>query len=471
MSDKKRWLIFAACSVLVAAGLGTLLYYQHQGILERRQEVAALKKTIEESRALLEKTPELVKQVIIQRETDGVIKEILSDEQDLNNLSRALTQFCEESGIAFSSIKKQKDAKKSKEEFERVGYALSFDADAFQLLSFLHRVESHARFISVTGFKLTAANRSDYAEQEVPRHRVTLDLETYVYAPTGTSKEVKIDHYDKKRDLLISEISKRAAELRFKPYDYKGQRGRRDPWIDPRVPVDGGPQLSIEEQIAIVDELIEQADAIQKIWEQARNPEISLLETMKLRADLEEKLALIEEGIRRVQTEGQLVFIPALRRFDKNVVAVVDGVREQMSSGEGGSGPSTALLRETAEAMERHIGLQEYELALQAFATIEQRLPLAEHDPLKQPLVESIRALKHLSDTVLAFEAIELNIQGTALYEERPPVALINGQAVSEGEILGDELIVHNIRTDQIEFAFRGLVLARSVEPAPAANP
>jgi Tfp pilus assembly protein PilO len=459
MTEKKRWIVLVALSLVAAAGLGTLIYFQHEAIQQRRVEAETLRQSIEESRNLLKETPELVKKVIIQRETDGVIKEILADDQDINNLVRTLTAFCEESGITISSIKKQKDAKRSKEDFERVGYTLSFDADAFQFLAFLNKVESHSRFMSVTSFKLTAANRGDYADQETPRHRIQVDLETYVYQPTGVAKEVKIDHYDKKRDLLISEISKRAAELRVPSYSYTGQRGRRDPWFDPRVPVDGGPQISIEDQIAIVDDLIEKADEIQKVWEEAKL------------ADLEEKLALLEEEIRRVQAEGQLVFVPAVRRFEKHVVEVLTGVREQMTSTDGGSGPSIALLRETAEAMERHITTQEYELALQAFATIEPRLPVAEADPLKEPLAKGIRELKHLADIVLEFESIELDIQGIAIYEDRSPVALINGQAVGEGEIIGDDLIVHNIRPDQIEFAFRGLVLARIVEERPSGNP
>src|SRR5262245_26454903 len=121
MSEKKTQLLCAGCSLLAAAGLGTLLYFQHKGIEERRTEVEALKKTIEENRALLQQTPELVKKVIIQRETDGVIKEILSDDQDINNLVRTLNRFCEEAGFAFSSIKKQKNTKRNKEDFERVG--------------------------------------------------------------------------------------------------------------------------------------------------------------------------------------------------------------------------------------------------------------------------------------------------------------------------------------------------------------
>jgi len=465
-TEKKRRLVFAGISIGLAAGLGTLLYYQHEGIQQRRAEVAALKEDIENSKKLLQQTPELIKKVIIQRETDGIIKEILSDEKDITDLVRTLNKFSQEAGFNFASIKDgTRTAKKSKEDFERVSYTLAFDADAFQLLAFLNKIESHKRFMNVTAFKLQAANRNEYSKETAPRHRVSLDLETYVYAPTGNAKEVKIDGYDKKKELLISEISKRGSELRVPFYEYRGQRARRDPWIDPRVPVEGGPTMPIEDQIALVDGLIEKADEIQKTWDEAKGAE-NLIQTMKLRADLEQKLGLLEEEIRRVDAGGLLVFVPALRRFDKNVVEVVTTVREQMSKGEG-EGPSTAFLRETAEAMERHIDAQEYELALAAFNTVEQRLGLADQDPLKEPLVKSIRELKHLAETVIAFEKIKLDIGGVALYEQRPPVALINGQPYSEGEIVGDELIVHNIRPDQIEFAFRGLILARVLDARP----
>jgi hypothetical protein len=466
-AEKKRRLVFAGASLLLAAGLGTLIYYQQEGIDERRTEIAKLNGEIEADRRLLQQTPELVKKVIIQRETDGVIKEILSDEKDITDLVRTLNKFSQEAGFNFSSIKDgTRVTKKNKEDFERVSYTLAFEVEAFQLLKFFNLIEGHKRFMNITSFKLQAANRTEYTKDTPPRHRVTVDLETYVYAPTGVSKEVKVDQYEKKRDLLISEISKRAAELRVPAYDYRGQRARRDPWIDPRVPVDGGPTMPIEQQISLVDGLAEKAGEIQKIWDEAKGAE-NLIQTMKLRADLEQKLALLEEEIRRVDAGGFLVFVPALRRFDKGVVDVVASVREQMSKGDGGAGPSTALLRETAEAMERHIDIQEYELAVQAYNTVEPKLGLADQDPLKEPLVKSIRELKHLADTVLAFEKIELDVIGVALYEDRPPVALINGQPYSEGEILGDELVIHNIRPDQIEFAFRGLILARVLAARP----
>ena len=94
--------------------------------------------------------------------------------------------------------------------------------------------------------------------EEIPRHKIQIDLETYVYQAKQGSKEVRIDGYDRKRDLLVSEIAKHQAERRVPAYEYRGPRGRRDPWVDPRIPRslgDGPPPLSIEEQNAIVDEL------------------------------------------------------------------------------------------------------------------------------------------------------------------------------------------------------------------------
>ncbi|MEQ1892906.1 MAG: GspMb/PilO family protein [Planctomycetota bacterium] len=463
--EKKKKVLFVGGSLLLAGALGTLIYYQQEGIEKRRTEVAALKKTIEEDKELLQKTPDLVKQVIIQRETDSVIKQILSDEKDVNELSRTLNRFAQESGFTFSQVKDDSRVnKKSKDDFERVSYTLSFEADAFQLLTFLNKLESHTRFMSVTTMKLSAAGRNEYTADSVPRHRLTLDLETYVYAPTGNTTEVKIDQYEKKRDLLVSEISKRGAELRIPAYEYRGQRARRDPWIDPRVPVDGGPTMPIEEQIALVDGLAEKATEIDKIWGEAKTAD-NLIKTMKLRSDLEERLGLLEEEIRRVDAGGFLVFVPALKRYERGVVEVVRTVRDQMSSGEGADGgASTALLRETSEAMDRHIQAQEYELALQAFNTVESRLGLADQDPLKEPMVKNIRELRHLADTVLAFEAVPLDIQGVALYEGRAPVVLINGEPLSEGEMIGEELLIQTIAADRVEFAFRGLILARSLK-------
>ena len=74
MTDRKRWILMAAVSVLCAIGLGTMIFFQHKKIEERRAEIASLKKKIDLDRELIKKSPDLIKEVIIKRETDVTIK-------------------------------------------------------------------------------------------------------------------------------------------------------------------------------------------------------------------------------------------------------------------------------------------------------------------------------------------------------------------------------------------------------------
>lgn len=466
MSERKRWSILIASALLVAIGLGYLIYAQHETIDRKRDEISALKGKIDKARKLIKTTPDLVKEVIIQRETDEVVKRILSDEEDVNNFVRTLQEFEQDSGIQISSIKEQRARQNNrvKEEFKRVGYTLTFEATAFHLLAFLDRVESYSRFMSVTAFKLSSARRMDDPTVE-PRHKVQLDVETYVYAPNTGVDSVRIDQYERKRDLLISEISRRANDLQVPSFKYHGARGRRDPFVDPRVPANasGGDVISVEEQIATVDRLLEEAAKAEQLFEQAKLAE-NLIGEMRARAELEQVLAALEEEIRRVESTAMLSFMPAQRRFQHGVVGVVERIRNNADDRAGVvKGPSVAALKEAADSMYRHITGGESELALEAFNAIEPRLELAERDGSKSELVARLRDLQGMATTVIEFEKIRLEIQGVALYEGRRPVALINGMAVSEGEILDDELFVRAIRRDQIEFAYRGFVLARRV--------
>jgi hypothetical protein len=456
---------------MAALGLGALIFVQRRSIGANREEISTVRAQIEEDRNLLKKTPDLVKRVIIQRETDATIREILSAEEDLNEFVRTLHKFAEESGVTISTYKEQKvtrsaKAKKNEKDFEKVGYTLSLDADVFQLLAFFDLIESHRRLMSITSFKLQAARRQAYDQADgAPRHRVTVDIETYVYAPKDRAQEAKIDGYERKRDLLVSEIAQRSSLLRVPNYDFRGPTGRRDPFVDPRVPVtqNGAPVLTIEQQLSIVDRLVVLADEAQAAWERTAATD-NLIAEMKARAELEDKLALLEEEVRKVQADGQLIFIPAQRRFDIDVVAVLEGLHAKMTSSEEGRGPSIAALQEANETILRHLRAMEYELALDAFQAMEPKLVAAQKDPVKLPLVQAMQELAHKAQTVLEFEAIPLVISGVALYEDRRPVALINGDAIGEGELVGEDLLVRNISKDRIEFAYHGLVLARRLD-------
>ena len=463
--EKKRLIITSSIGAVIAIGIGVLIYFQREKIAEQRIEVENLKVAVAQDRALIKTTPELVKEVIVQRETDAVIEEILSSEKDINDLVRTLEAFGDEAGVNITQFKERRaKAKKGRrQDFENVGYTLNFEGDAFQLLAFLDHIETHRRFMSVTAFKLSAASRNEYESDAGPQHRVQLDLETYVYTPTGVAEEVRIDQYDRKRDLLISEISKRAADLRFVPYEYRGGRGRRDPWIDPRVDVEegGGNQMTIEGQLELVAELVDRAHRAEAVFNDAETAD-NVVAEMKALAELDELLAVLDADILEVEDTNVLTYVLAAKRFENRVVDVVARLRVDNANVDLSQGPSLALLKQTADTMESHVRNQEWDLAIDVFNSIESRLEGAKGEE-RVVLAQTIHQLKLLCDTVLEFETIALDIRGIAVHEDFRPVALINGESVTEGELVGDELIIRSIMPDQVEFAFRGLVLARLV--------
>ena len=468
MTPRNRRVTFAAVSLLIAAGVGYMIYSQHEGIEADRAEATRLQGEITKARELLKKTPELIKEVIIQRETDHVIREILSDDEDVNNLVRNLHEFAASSGIAITSMKKQNNSRgrRAKEDFDRVGYTLSFDATAWEMLDFMDRVESHSRFISVTAFKLSGARRSTFQDGVEPRHRIQMDVETYVYRPNAGAGEVKIDGYDHKRELLVSEIGLRSSDLRVPVYSYSGPRGRRDPWIDPRMPVnDDSEALDIPTQLAMVEDLVQQVKVARE-YKDTYSGAATIIEEMKAMSLFEETLAGLEEEIRRIESDNLLSFFSAQSQFK---VDVQDAVLELRAWADGNEqrdlGPDITELEQTRNVIQRHVQRQEYELAREVFAAIEPRLRNVPTSDLKrQQIVATMERTDNTIQTVLEFESIPLDIGGIAIEEGRRPVALINGLSVAEGELLSNDLVVRNIQSDQIEFAYRGLILARPIE-------
>src|SRR5690242_19153074 len=107
MTEKRilTWLV--AAGGLAAIGLGVLVYFEYGAIDESRSGVAQLKVSIEASRKILTGTGALEREVIVLRETDEVIKEILPDEQDVNNLVRDLSRFKDEASVQITGLKKK----------------------------------------------------------------------------------------------------------------------------------------------------------------------------------------------------------------------------------------------------------------------------------------------------------------------------------------------------------------------------
>ena len=462
--EKKIWIGVIAGGIVLALLFGGLIYMQHDKIEQLNTEVAGIESQISTARQTIEGTPALERDVIALRELSEVIKGILPDEQDVNNLVRTLQAFSEESEVRIRGLKKKTALGQAQEQqaFDKVAYTLTLEADAFELLDFLDLIETNSRFMRVPSLRLTSASRSQVEEDGFAAHRVQLDVETFVYEPKNDAKPVTIDGYERKRDLLMGEINRRKQALTVANFTYRGDRGRRDPWLDPRSPMtaDGESALTVQEQMEQVQGLVQRTQQVLAEWEVAKTAE-NVIEEMMARADLEEHLTALEADVRRTESEGAIQYVPANRRLQIEVIEVISSLRVELQSSEGGLGPSVEMLREVLDTMVEHLKLDEYPLMIDTFGTVEDRLEWAEADPVRKPLVEEIRELAWQASTVLAFEQIELAIQGVAIMEGRPSAVLINGRSLAEGDLLDGEILIRSIHPEEIEFIYRGVILSR----------
>lgn len=462
MNEKKVLLGVCAGAIAIAAGIGALIYFEYGDIAKKREDVASLRTQIDTSRKLIEGTSSLEREVIVLREMTEHIKQVLPDTDNVNNLVRTLQALSEESGVRIRGLKKKDIAKEKGAAFEHVAYTLTLESDAFELLDFMDMAETHERFIRIPRFKLTAAKRKQFEEDGYAAHGVQMDLETFVYDGKNDSEPVKIEGYERKRDLLIGEINRRRQALSVSDYDYRGARGRRDPWVDPRVPVagDGESALTVQEQMDIVQDLVERTQVAQTQWQETTNAE-NVIAEMVARADLEDMLASLEEDLRRLDADGSIRYVPSQRRLQLEVSDPLLEIRRSLLNSEGGRGPSVEKLREVLEAMNRHLSAAEYDLMLEAYRLVDGQLSYVENDPLRKPFVDELNRLKRLAETVLDFDQIQIEVGGVAIMHGVPSAALVNGRSVGVGDVVSEDLYIREIRTDEIEFVFRGVILAR----------
>lgn len=463
MNAKHWWLGTAGGGGVLALGLGLLTYFELQNIEALRQDVASTRIKIDGHRALIQGSAALEREVIVLREMSEVIKGILPDQEDVYNLSRTFQRFSDEAGPRIRGLRQTQArgrAMQQQSAFDEVAYTITMEADAFQFLDFMHRLESHERFMRIPRFKISSAPRLQVETDGYAAHKISLDVETFVYDPKAGSKPVSIEGYERKRDLLVGEINRRRQALLVKEHTYRGGRGRRDPWVDPRVPVseDGGSALTVQEQMDLVQDLADRTQAILAQVSGMRQAQ-NVIEEMVARADLEQALANIEEDLRRLMAEGAIRYVPSQRRLQVEVVDVVAQVRNDLVAAEGGRGPSTEKLHQVLEAMNNHFAREEYGLMLEAYRLVDGQLEFVQADPARRPMVVELQRLARIASTVRDFEKYDIKVSGIAIRSGTPSVALINGRALSAGDLLNNELLVHEITREEIQFVFRGVIL------------
>ncbi|MDB2576914.1 type 4a pilus biogenesis protein PilO [Planctomycetota bacterium] len=466
MNDKQFWSAFGGITAGLALLLGYLIFSEIQSVDTAQAEVVSLRDQIKRSRTTVQSTPEVEQEVIILREISDRIREILPDTKDLNNVIRDFQEYMQEAGVSsqgFKPTSRSNARQRTRSAFERVSYQWRLAGDTFQVLDFLNRIETHSRFMAVSSLSIKSANRRQILDEGLASHTIVLDVETYKYVPPGANEgEVEIRSYERKRDLLSGKIGVRRQALNLQTYRYQGPRGRRDPLVDPRVParVDDPNAWTVQRQQEEVDELVARVEEAQGYWA-ASIAAKSVLERMVQRSELEKLILRIGEDLRRIEDEGRITYRPARKRLDTMVGEPLEVLRLALDRSKAIEGPSATALQTVGDTMVGYIEALEYDYALDAFDAIEDSLELLVDDPEREELADWLLLLCEEATILRDFSQIEFQVGGVAIIEGLQPVIIIDGKRRTVGDLVGDELVVHGVRPNEVDFIFRGAIVTR----------
>ena len=455
--------VFLISAGLLTVGLSGLVWRSNAGLESARLEVQTVSERITAERVLLDETPALEQEVLVYREISGRMAAILPDEAGLNDLVRSLQVFSERSGVEIRSLRRAAPRGEAKRggDLRAVSYTLELEGDAFELLSFLDLVETNDRFLRIPRLEVDAARRQELLGSSQRVHSIRLDVETFVFEPGAESEPVPIEWADWKLDQLRGEVSRRRTGLEPAEYEYRGRRGRRDPWVDPRhAPAGERPHEGEGAQ----PEEATFAAGVSEAWASWRELEesTSAIEGTGLSEELEVEVVRLEAMARSLLEGSRPHADSSERMLTASALDSLKALRAALDEERGNRGPSIARLKEVSAAMREHAERGQHDLVLEAIAPVEADLEWLAEDVARAPYVASLQSAAAHSRAELEFDAMGYTPRGVVVLGERA-AALVGEGAVMEGQKIKDELFVHSVTSQEVVFEFRGVLIKRRV--------
>ncbi|MEM6674539.1 MAG: hypothetical protein AAF726_16955 [Planctomycetota bacterium] len=215
-------------------------------------------------------------------------------------------------------------------------------------------------------------------------------------------------------------------------------------------------------QMEEVDELVRLVEEAQGYLE-GSNEASSVLERMVQRSELEKIVATLADDLRRIEREGGISDEPAHERLEREVIEPLAELSRALDEGRSvtPAGPSVVELQTVGDLMVTHIESGTYDLALDAYESVIGALDLIGDDRERIELADWLLQLATDAETLRDFAKIEMQISDFASADGSDPVVMIDGVRRTVGDEIGDQLIVHDVRANEVDFVFRGAVLTR----------
>ncbi|MGE0142944.1 MAG: type 4a pilus biogenesis protein PilO [Planctomycetota bacterium] len=467
LNEKQRIWVTIGGGLLLSAAAGGGIWWTQGLIEEVKSATAQDQTTITEDQKKIERINALESSVIVLRENIDTYSKILPNDTEVNDFVRVLNRFATAADIEFSETQVGQSGKGAKGKYSHYSYRIELTASLWQFLKFTNLLESHDRFIRIVSFNLKGAERDEIQNASQrgsdARHKISMVIETFVYAGAAAAKNVEIPGYGRKRDRLEAEIARGTQAVSLERYDYIEKIGRRDIFVDPRPTVGGGAggDTGRHFQKQKIDEYLVRVNAAKEIFERWKQPDLDYVSKETFARRLRESLTALDQEVAAVTpriSNPQLVaewsnsIVQPMREMWRGLRGDQREVQQNMMTEER----MRALLGEMSGAVARG----EIESAMKLFDDNADRLRFPEDDPRYVTSLE-IRKVREAIQIAREFSDIPMKIEGVVVVADGRSGILINGRVFEEGEYLDNDLLVKTVGAEQADFVFKGFVLRR----------
>jgi Tfp pilus assembly protein PilO len=472
-NDKKK-IVFIAAGALLLCGAATGGVWWAQGLIEEEQNaIKGLQEQVAAAEAKIKKIPGVERDVIILRENVQEYVKILPEDKEVTNFVRATNQFSAQTGINLTKVQPVEFGVSNKgSAFGRYTYQFEFRATLWQFMKFISFFENYERFVRVASFNLTtgdtANGRMTAGEDGDVVHQMQMVVETYVYNAAGSGKDVVIPNYANKVASLQADILQARNQILSANYEFKGPRGRRDVFVDPRESSSQTAPGALPEELQknIVEECKRDLNEIIGIHKRSRDANTTIIERYRLEKVRNDKMTQLISKVDETINRGRVSSIVLKVRWTKEVVEPLFELKRQVEGAAQGAVSGDRYLaekdmKELITLMKTDLEQGNLEAARQRYEDVQDRVKVPQDDPRYKLAYEVVR-LAEKTRVALEFSTLKLNIQGVCVNQDGKSGLILNGTVYQEGDYIDPNLLVKAVAAEHVEFVFKGFTVVKT---------
>lgn len=470
LNEKQQILLVVGVSTLLSGLAGGGVWWTKGAIEEKKTATAALQEQVDGAERKIAEIPGIERNVIILRENLQEYVKILPADKEVNDFVRTTNTFFAQAGVQMErlqAVPKPNTGKKSA--FEQFAYRFEFKATVWQFMKILSFFENYERFVKITDFALNSGdtvqsqNRGAMALGEDMHHKITMTVETYVYTGAKLGKDVEIPNYTNRVALLKPEIIAVRDSLSTDRYEFKGPRGRRDIFMDPRatnVPGSDRTRVPEEAQRQKIEECRREIAEITGLIRRRDDPQTTVIERYQLTGLIREKISTLKQKVDEVNEKGLIVHVALKVTWNKDVEEPLAALESRPTETRE-RGLALKDMQMVLAVMKEHLQSGRLEEARQQYEAHAADIRVPSGDP-REAVARDIEAVHLLTKAAIEFGAMKLDIGGVVVSEDGKSGLILNGSVYQEGDYIEDNLLVKRVGPEYVDFVYKGYSVRKS---------